>query len=169
MNPSARACPFAQAKMFHVFVSMAATRTQLSRSEGLADLHDGLPVPARLVLQNAEELRPADVRDGLAQLVVLLHVLHLQGLDTDDVMVLDDLGRYLVQEVSSLAGDLLVDTGNLPLLLLIVPRLGKLHFLVQGDTLTTEELTLFAPVSSQANGNNGHFGRSCRPTGWQSS
>jgi len=56
MNPSARAFPFAQAKMFHVFVSMAATRTQLSRSEGLADLHDGLPVPARLVLQNAEEL-----------------------------------------------------------------------------------------------------------------
>jgi len=101
--------------------------------------------------------------------MVLLHVLHLQGLDTDDVMVLDDLGRYLVQEGSSLAGDLLVDTGNLPLLLLIVPSLRKLHFLVQGDTLTTGELTLFAPVSSQANGNNGHFGRSCRPTGWQSS
>ena len=144
MDAATRACPFTQAKMFHVFVLMSATGAQLARSEGLADLHDALPIPVRLVLQHAEELRPADVRDGLTQLAVLLHVLHLQGLDADDVVVLDNLGRYLVQEVSALAGDLLVDTGNLPLLLLIVPRLGKRDFLVQGDALTARELTLFA-------------------------
>ncbi len=77
MDPATRACPFTQAEMFHILVLMSATRAQLARSEGLADLHDGLPVPVRLVLQHAEELRPADVRDGLTQLAVLLHVLHL--------------------------------------------------------------------------------------------
>ncbi len=49
-----------------------------------------------------------------------------------------------MQEVSALVGDLLVDTGNLPLLLLIVLRLGKPHFLVQSDVLTAGELALFA-------------------------
>ena len=121
-----------------------ATRAQLARSKGLADLHDDLPVPVSLVFQHTEELRPADVRDDLAPLVVLLHVLHLQGLDPDDVVVFDDLGGYLVQEVGALVSDLLVDTGDLPLLLLIVPRLGQLHFLVQGDVLTAGELALFA-------------------------
>ena len=59
-------------------------------------------------------------------------------------MIFDDLGRYLVQEVCSLVGDLLVDAGNLPLPLLIVPRLGKRNFLVQSDALTAGELALFA-------------------------
>ena len=77
MDPAIQACPFTQAKMFHVFVLMSATGAQLARSKGLADLHDGLPVPFCLVLQHTEELRPTDVRDGLAQLAVLLHVLHL--------------------------------------------------------------------------------------------
>ncbi len=144
MDPATRACPFTQAKMFYVFVLMSATRAQLARSKGLANLHDGLPVPVCLVLQHAEELRPADVRDGLAQLAVLLHVLHLQGLDADDVVAFDDLGRYLVQEVGALVCNLLVDTGNLPLLLLIVPRLGQRNFLVQSDALTAGELALFA-------------------------
>ena len=144
MDPATRACPFSQAEMFHVLVLMTATRAELARSEGLADLHDGFPVPARLVFQHAEELRPADVRDGLAPLAVLLHVLHLQSLDADDVVVLDNLDRYLVQEVGSLVGNLLVDAGDLPLLLLIVPRLGQLHFLVQSDALTAGELALFA-------------------------
>ncbi len=144
MNPATRAYPFTQAEMFHVLVLMSATRAQLARSKGLADLHDGLPVPVCLVFQHAEELRPTDIRDGLAPLAVLLHVLHLQGLDADDVVVFDDLGRYLVQEVSALVGDLLVNTGDPLLLLLIVPCLRQLDFFVEGDALTAGELTLFA-------------------------
>ena len=130
--------------MLHVFVLMSATRTDLARGEGLPDLHDGLAVPVRLILEHAEELRPIDLGDGLAQLTVLLHVLHLQGLDADDVVVFDDLGRHLVQEVIAFVGDPLMDAGDLPLLLLVVPRLGKFHFLVQGDELTTGQLALFA-------------------------
>ena len=126
---------------------MSATRAQLARSKGLADLHDDLPVPFCLVFQHTEELRPADVRDGLAQLAVLLHILHLQGLNPDDVVVLDDLGGYLVQEIGTLVGDFLVDTCDFPFLLLIVPRLGQLDFFVQGDALTAGELTLFARQS----------------------
>ena len=143
MDAATRACPFTQAKMFHVFVLMSATGAQLTRGEGLSDFHDGLPVPFRLVSEHAEELRPTDIRDGLAQLAILLHVLHLQGLDPDDVVVFDDLDRYLVQEIGSLVRDLLVDAGDLPLLLLIVLRLGKCYFLVQGQSLTTREFTLF--------------------------
>ena len=144
MDAVTRACPFTKAEVFHVFVLMSATGAQLTGSKGLADFHDGLPVPVCLVLQHAEERRPTDVRDGLAQLTILLHVLHLQGLDPDDVVFLDDFGRYLVQEVCALVGDLLVGTGNLPLLLLIVPRLGQRNFLVQSDALTAGELALFA-------------------------
>ena len=69
-------------------------------------------------------------------------MLHLQGLDADDVVVFDDLGRHLVQEVGALVGNLLVDAGDLPLLLLVVLRLGESHPLVQGDALTTGQLTL---------------------------
>ncbi len=116
---------------------MAATRTQLARGKGLPDLHDGLAVPAGLILEHAKERRPADLGDRLAQLAVLLHVLHLQGLDADDVVFFDDLGRHLVQEVGALVGNLLVDAGDLPLLLLVVLRLGESHPLVQGDALTT--------------------------------
>jgi len=144
MDAAIRACPFTQAEMFHVFVLMAATGAQLTGGKGLADFHDGLPVPFCLVLQHAEECRPTNLRDGLAQLTILPHVLHLQGLDPDDVVVFDDLGRYLVQEVRALVGDLLVDTGDLPLLLLIVLRLGQLDLLVQGHALTAGELALFA-------------------------
>ena len=123
---------------------MSATGAQLAGSKGLADLHDGLPAPVRLVFEHAEELRPTDLGDGLAQLAVLLHVLHLQSLDADDVVVFDDLGGYLVQEVGSLVGNLLVDAGDLSFLLLVVLRLGKFHFLVQGHALTTRELALLA-------------------------
>ncbi len=123
---------------------MAATRTQLARGEGLPDLHDGLPVPTGLVLEHAMELRPAHFGDRLAQLAVLLHVLHLQGLDADDVVVFDDFGRHLVQEVGASVGDLLVDAGDLPLLLLVVLRLGESHLLVRGDALTTGQLALLA-------------------------
>ncbi|AFS70450.1 Host attachment protein [Exiguobacterium antarcticum B7] len=38
MDPATRACPFTQTKMFHVFMLMSATRAQLARSKGLADL-----------------------------------------------------------------------------------------------------------------------------------
>ncbi len=130
--------------MFHVFVLMAATRTELARGKGLPDLHDGLAVPVGFILEHAEELRPADLGDGLAQLAVLLHVLYLQGLDPDDVVVFDDLGRYLVQEVSPLVGDLFMDVGDLPLLLLVVLRLGEFDLFVQGDELTSGQLPLFA-------------------------
>jgi len=121
---------------------MAATRTQLARGEGLPDLHDGLSVPVGLILEHAKECRPADLGDRLAQLAVLPHVLHLQGLDADDVVVFDDLGRHLVQEVGASVGDLLMDAGDFPLLLLVVLRLGEVHLLVQGDALTTGQLAL---------------------------
>ncbi len=142
MESAVRACPFTQAKMFHVFVSMAATRTELARGEGLPDPHDGLPVPVGLILEHPMEFRPADLGDRLAQLAVLLHVLHLQGLDADDVVVFDDLCRHLVQEVGASVGDLLMDACDFPLLLLVVLRLGKSHLLVQGDELTTGQLAL---------------------------
>ncbi len=76
--------------MLHVSVSVAATRTELARGERLADLDDGFAVPVRLVCEHAEELRPTDIGDRFAELAVLLHVFHLQGLDADDVVVFDD-------------------------------------------------------------------------------
>ncbi len=90
------------------------------------------------------EFCPTDVGDGLAQLAILLQVLHLQRLDPDDVVVFDDLGRHLVQEVVALVGDLLVDARDLALLLLVVLRLGQLHLPVQGDELTAGQLALLA-------------------------
>ncbi len=98
-------------------------------------------------MRHAEERRPTDIGDGFAELAVLLHVLHLQRLDADDVVVFDDLGRYLVQEVGTLVGDLLVDAGDLPLLFLVVLRLRQLDVPVQGDEPTSRELALFARQS----------------------
>lgn len=92
MDPAIRACPFTQAEMLHVFVLMPATGAELARGEGLADLHDSLAVPIGFIFQHSMKLRPAHLGDGLTQFAVLLHVLHLQGFNSDDVVVFDDLG-----------------------------------------------------------------------------
>ena len=49
-----------------------------------------------------------------------------------------------MKKIITLVGDLLVDAGDLPLLLLVVLRLGQLHFPVQGDELTTGQFALFS-------------------------
>lgn len=52
-----------------------------------------------------------------------------------------------MKKIITLVGDLLVDAGDLPLLLLVVLRLGQLHFPVQGDELTTGQFSLFSRQS----------------------
>ena len=113
MNPASQASPFTQARMFYVFMLIPTIRADLSRGERLPHFHNGFPVPVGLIFEHAEELRPTDIADELAQSATLLYIFHLQCLNADDVVVFDDLGRYLMQEIGALVHNFLMDTSDL--------------------------------------------------------
>ena len=55
---------------------------------------------------------PADIPDGLGELMVLHHVLRLQCLHDDDLVLVNDPSRQLMKEVLALVGNLFVFLGQ---------------------------------------------------------
>ena len=93
-----RTRPLANVKwhLWHDVTTIVATLT--GRVE-LVDLDHRSPVPRCFVFELPDKFPPAHIGNGLGQVVVLNHVLDLQTLQTDDLVLANQSGSELVQEV----------------------------------------------------------------------
>src|SRR5262245_31704068 len=92
---------------------MPTDRTPLGTGVPAVDRDHGPPIPARLVLQLAQQFPPAHIRNGFGQAVILQHALDGQRLDTDHLVLADESGRELVLEITPPVGDTRVEPGDL--------------------------------------------------------
>jgi hypothetical protein len=89
-----------------------APRARLGRRIPAID-HDKVPpVPVALVLQHDPQLPPGRVGDGAGQVMVADQVPHAQVLDHDRLVIADEPGRELAQEISAAVGDPGMDTAR---------------------------------------------------------
>ena len=83
----------------HLCHGVPAVAASLAGGIPAVDADQRAPVPLRLVSQLPQELRPAGISNRLGQMSVLLHVADSQHLDGDHLVLVDQTGRELVQEV----------------------------------------------------------------------
>lgn len=141
--PTVRARPEPDGEILHFTMLEYTVVTKLTGREMRADFADQSAVPVGLVLQLTDEFTPSGVTDTQGQSAVLHHAGGFEVFRADD-LVLPDQGRgEFMQEVLTLVGDALMDTGEFgfrsP-----VPRTA---FFASGQGLLCfSELTLVAPV-----------------------
>ena len=97
-----------------------AGRAGLARRVEAADLDKGAPTLGALVLEQPCELAERGVRHGFRQMMVLHHALGIQVLHAQDLVLVREHGRDLMEGIGSGIGDLRVNPGD-PLPLLQVP------------------------------------------------
>ncbi len=90
----------------------ATRRTDLRRCAPGVCLDERPSVEGTFVFQLSDELVPTDIPDGLGELMVLHHVLRLQCLHDDDLVLVNDSSRQFVEEVLALVCDFLVSLGE---------------------------------------------------------
>lgn len=136
-NAAFRANPMANIERKRV-EDMPTIETALGRGIPLVDLDKVPAIPLCFVCELGHELRPANIRDSLAQFRVFDHVLDGQALDADRLVLTDQACREFLQEVTATIGYSGVDLGNLfagflsvfaSLLFLGVPTLSLRQFL----------------------------------------
>ncbi len=87
---------------------LAAGRTDLGRGEPRVGLDQRPPIELTFIFELADELAPPGVPDRFRQAAVLHHLPRSQRLDHDDLVLVDDASRQLVEEVVAPVFDLLM-------------------------------------------------------------
>lgn len=111
LNTAAGTVPVADV-LRHRFHHMPTLRTGFAARKEAIHLHQGAPVPAGFVLQLPDQLAPCRIGNGSAVSLTPQHPLHAQVLDGDQLVLLDQPCRELVQVIPAGVGNLGVDTGN---------------------------------------------------------
>src|SRR5207237_3126596 len=78
----------------------------------LVNFDKGSSIPLCFVFQLPAKFTPSHIRDGFCQAVVFHHILDLQTLDADDLVLAYDLHRELMLIVSPSIRNLLMETSN---------------------------------------------------------
>ncbi len=104
------------------FGDVAAFRTAFSGRKPSVDFDHSAPSLFGFVLNHTDERGPTSVADRSRQISVLLHSLHVQALQSDDLVLVNDSPREFVKKVFSFVFDLSVDPRHALLLLLPVLR-----------------------------------------------
>ena len=91
---------------------MTTIETAFGGGVPLINLDECAPIPCCFVLQLPDKLTPTDIGDSLSQTGVFDHVLDLQTLDANRLVLTDQLCRELVLVVPSPIGDPSMDTGD---------------------------------------------------------
>ncbi len=105
---------------------LAAGRTDLGRGEPRVGLDQRPPIELTFIFELADELAPPGVPDRFRQAAVLHHLPRSQRLDHDDLVLVDDASRQLVEEVVPAVPDLLMLLREEEPGLLAVPAAGLL-------------------------------------------
>ena len=95
-SPAVWASPLPNLEVLNCRISVAADRASLAGGEE-AVYRDQLPaVPLGLVGELPAELAPSSVHDGLRQLMAFNHITGHQVLDTDDIILANDICGQLM-------------------------------------------------------------------------
>lgn len=114
--------PVAYRQIFCLRVSISAIGAELAGRKRRSYDRYLSPVPCGFVLQLPPEFRPTGVGNTFSQAMILLHVLHTQVLQADHLVLANQPGGQLVQEVHPGVSHLLVEPGHLqPGLLPVLP------------------------------------------------
>lgn len=92
----------------HFSSPFTTSRTRLGRGRPLIKRYEMLPGPLSLVRDLDPQAMPARVADRLREAVVLLHILDLQSLDDDRLVVVNQTSGQFVMEVGARIGDALM-------------------------------------------------------------
>ena len=107
-SPAVWASPLANLKILGARPLFAADRAGLAGREE-AVYRDQLPsVPLCLVGELPAELAPGGVHNGLGQLMIFNHIAGRQVLNTNDIILANDIRGQLMQYIPTLVGDVLV-------------------------------------------------------------
>lgn len=87
---------------------LAAGRADLGRGEPRVGLDQRPPVELTFIFELSDELAPSGVPDRFRQAAMLHHLPRLQRLDHDDLVLVDDASRQLMEEVVPSVPDLLM-------------------------------------------------------------
>src|SRR5690625_991456 len=88
-----------------VGAAITADRAELALGIPAVGFYDLAAAPGLFVVQLAVELGPAGIGDGAGQPVIAQHPVHMQVLDDEAVVSLDQLVAHLVCEMSAHIGD----------------------------------------------------------------
>ncbi len=105
---------------------LAAARTDLARGEPRVGLDQRPAVKFTFIFELADERAPPGVPDRFRQAAVLHHLPRLQRLDHDDLVLVDDASRQLVEEVVPAVPYLFMLFGQQEPRLLAIPAAGLL-------------------------------------------
>ncbi len=105
---------------------LAAARTDLGRGEPWVGLDERPPVELTFIFELPDELAPPGVPDRFRQAAMLHHLPRLQRLDHDDLVLVDDASRQLVEEVMAAVPYLFMLFSQQEPGLLAVPAAGLL-------------------------------------------
>lgn len=111
MHAAAGAIPVADV-LRHRFNNMPTSRAGFAAREEAIHLDEGASVPTGLVFQLADQLSPTRVGNRAAVSLAAQHPLDAQILDGDQLVLLDQPCRELVQVIPARVGDPGVDAGN---------------------------------------------------------
>jgi len=94
------------------FHDRATRRTGFGRRIPTADRLDVAAVPAALVGQHCGKSRPADIANGLCQMMICHHAPDIQIFQPDETVLLDKLTAQFVVKIPALIGNPLIQTGQ---------------------------------------------------------
>ena len=89
---------------------VSAFRATLRRRKPAVDFNYSAPSLFCFVLNHTDERGPTSVADRSRQISVLLHSLHVQALQSDDLVLVNNSSRELVKKIFSFVLNLCVDS-----------------------------------------------------------
>ena len=92
---------------------MTTVKTPFGRWIELVNLDKSPPIPGGFIFQLPDEFTPSHIRDGFSQAMVFDQVLDLQTLDTDRLVLTDQLCRELVLIITASITDTSMDASHL--------------------------------------------------------
>jgi hypothetical protein len=104
------ASPFSQVQILDRFVPVPTIRAELTGGEGLVHFRDDVSVPPGFIL--GDELRPGSIGNGFGKTMIFYHVLHLQILQTDHLVLANQPGGEFVKKIMASILNLLMDPSD---------------------------------------------------------
>ena len=92
---------------------MPTVQASFAGGEKFIDTHENAPIPLRLVQELPLEFSPVHVTDGFRQLMIPHHIFHLQTLQHDHLVFVDNACREFVREVLPNVSNFRVNVGDL--------------------------------------------------------
>ena len=131
-----------------ILYDVSATMARLATRKETVNLEKGSTVPCGLVHQEREQHTPRSIRDDAGETVVLDHPRHVQVLDDDHLVFVNESGAELVKVVTSSICNVCMESSELhPGLVLVLRSFLLLSEAAGQDTFTSKFFGVMPGVS----------------------